>query len=107
MKITVLAENTVCETNSLNGEAENELSLFIEFDERVILFDTGQSDIFVHNAGKMGIDLSEVDYLVISHGHFDPRGGLRHFLKINKKAKIFFAHQCSLQILYKDIWFYP
>lgn len=90
MKITVLAENTACETNSLNGKAENELSLFIEFDERVILFDTGLSDIFVHNAEKMGIDLSEVDYLVISHGHFDHRVGLKHFLKINKKAKIFF-----------------
>jgi 7,8-dihydropterin-6-yl-methyl-4-(beta-D-ribofuranosyl)aminobenzene 5'-phosphate synthase len=89
MRITVLAENTVCETNSLNGEAENELSLFIEFDERVILFDTGQSDIFFRNAGKMGIDLSEVDYLVICNGHFDPGGGLRHFFKINKKAKVF------------------
>lgn len=89
MKITVLAEKTACDANSLKGETENELSLFIEFDERVILFDTGQSDIFIHNAEKMGIDLSEVDYLVISHGHFDHGGGLRHFFKINKKAKIF------------------
>ena len=69
--------------------AENGLSLFIEFDERKILFDTGQSDLFIQNAEKMGIDLSQVDYLIISHGHFDHGGGLKHFLKINKKAKIF------------------
>jgi 7,8-dihydropterin-6-yl-methyl-4-(beta-D-ribofuranosyl)aminobenzene 5'-phosphate synthase len=37
----------------------------------------------------MGIDLSQVDYLIISHGHFDHGGGLKHFIKINKKAKIF------------------
>jgi 7,8-dihydropterin-6-yl-methyl-4-(beta-D-ribofuranosyl)aminobenzene 5'-phosphate synthase len=89
MKITVLAENSVCKTNSLNVKAENGLSLFIEFDQRKILFDTGQSDLFIHNAKKMGIDLSQVDFLVISHGHFDHGGGLKHFLKINKKARIF------------------
>ncbi len=70
MKITVLAENSVCKSNSMNLKAENGLSLFIEFDERKILFDTGQSDIFIHNARKLGIDLSQVDYLVISHGTF-------------------------------------
>lgn len=89
MKITVLAENSVCKSNSLNLKTENGLSLYIEFDERKILFDTGQSDLFIHNAHEMGIDLSQADYLVISHGHFDHGGGLKHFLKINKKAKIF------------------
>lgn len=89
MKITVLAENSICKTSSENLESENGLSLFIEFDERKILFDTGQSDMFIKNAEKMGIDLSQVDYLVISHGHFDHGGGLKYFLRINIKAKIF------------------
>jgi 7,8-dihydropterin-6-yl-methyl-4-(beta-D-ribofuranosyl)aminobenzene 5'-phosphate synthase len=89
MKITVLAENSVCKTNFLNLKAEKELSLFIEFDERKILFETGESDIFIQNACEMGIDLSQVDYLVISHGHPDHRGGLKHFQKINNKAKVF------------------
>jgi 7,8-dihydropterin-6-yl-methyl-4-(beta-D-ribofuranosyl)aminobenzene 5'-phosphate synthase len=89
MKITVLAENSICKTSSENLESENGLSLFIEFDERKILFDTGQSDLFIKNAEKMGIDISKVDYLVISHGHFDHGGGLKHFLRVNKKAKIF------------------
>jgi 7,8-dihydropterin-6-yl-methyl-4-(beta-D-ribofuranosyl)aminobenzene 5'-phosphate synthase len=89
MKITVLAENSVCKSNFLNLEAANGLSLFIEFDERKILFETGQSDLFIHNAREMGIDLSQVDYLVISPGHFDHRGGLKHFQKINTRAKVF------------------
>lgn len=89
MKITVLAENSVCEINSSNVKAENGLSLFIEFEERKIVFDTGQSDLFIQNAVRLGIDLSQVDYLIISHGHFDHGGGLKHFLKINKRAKIF------------------
>jgi len=89
MRITVLAGNSVCNTNLLNLDKENGLSLLIEFDERKIVFDTGQSDLFIRNAEKMGIDLSQVAYLIISHGHFDHGGGLKHFLNINKKAKIF------------------
>jgi 7,8-dihydropterin-6-yl-methyl-4-(beta-D-ribofuranosyl)aminobenzene 5'-phosphate synthase len=89
MKITVLAENSDCKTSRMNSGSEHGLSLFIVFDKRKILFDTGQSDLFIQNAEKMGIDLAQVDYLIISHGHFDHGDGLKHFLKINKKAKIF------------------
>ena len=107
MKITVLAENSVCKTNSLNIKSEHGLSLFIEFYERKILFDTGQSDLFIHNAEKLGIDLSQVDYLVISHGHFDHGGGLKHFLKINKKAKIFLHINAANKFYTKIFGFIP
>ena len=103
MKITILAENSVCKTNPMNVKSEHGLSLFIEFDERKILFDTGQSDLFIQNAEKMGIDLTQADYLVISHGHFDHGGGLKHFLKINKKAKIF-LHINALHKFYTKIF---
>jgi 7,8-dihydropterin-6-yl-methyl-4-(beta-D-ribofuranosyl)aminobenzene 5'-phosphate synthase len=51
-----------------------------------ILFDTGVSgDGVVENAKRMGLDLSEVDYVVLSHGHYDHFGGLVSALKtINK-----------------------
>jgi 7,8-dihydropterin-6-yl-methyl-4-(beta-D-ribofuranosyl)aminobenzene 5'-phosphate synthase len=107
MKIRVLAENSFCKINSLNVKSEHGLSLFIEFDERKILFDTGQSDLFIHNAEKMEIDLSQVDYFVISPGHFDQGGGLNHFLKINKKAKIFLHFNAANKFYTKIFGFIP
>jgi 7,8-dihydropterin-6-yl-methyl-4-(beta-D-ribofuranosyl)aminobenzene 5'-phosphate synthase len=107
MKITVLAKNSVCKTNPWNVKSENVLSLFIEFDKRKILFDTGQSDLYIQNAEKMGIDLSQVDYLIISHGHFDHGGGLKHFLKINKKAKIFLHINAAHKFYIKIFGFIP
>jgi 7,8-dihydropterin-6-yl-methyl-4-(beta-D-ribofuranosyl)aminobenzene 5'-phosphate synthase len=107
MKITVLVENSVSKTNSLNLKPEHGLSLFIESDGRKILFDTGQSDLFIKNAEKMGIDLSQVDYLIISHGHFDHGGGLRYFLDINKKALIYLHKYATGKFYTRIIGFIP
>lgn len=85
MKITVLTENTAC---SPEYGSEHGLSIFIEFGKYNILFDTGQTDLFAENAEKLGIDLKTVDYLVISHGHYDHGGGLKKFMEINDKAEI-------------------
>ena len=53
-----------------------------------ILLDTGASDVFIKNAEQLGLDLSTVDYVFISHGHSDHAGGLRYFLEQNTKAKV-------------------
>ena len=53
-----------------------------------ILLDTGASDVFIRNADLLGIDLSTVDYVFISHGHSDHAGGLRYFLEQNRQAKV-------------------
>jgi 7,8-dihydropterin-6-yl-methyl-4-(beta-D-ribofuranosyl)aminobenzene 5'-phosphate synthase len=53
-----------------------------------ILLDTGASDVFLKNAEVLGIDLSTVDYVFISHGHSDHAGGLRYFLELNRQAKV-------------------
>ena len=42
----------------------------------------------MRNAEQLGKDLSRVDYVFISHGHSDHAGGLKHFMEINKKAKV-------------------
>lgn len=88
MKITVLVENT---TNKDEIGAEHGLSLFIETDKKKILFDMGQTDLFAKNAEALGIDLSEVDIAVISHGHYDHGGGLGRFLELNKKAPVYIS----------------
>lgn len=86
MKIVTLTENT-----SVSDAFKNEhgLSLYIETEMHKLLFDVGASGLFAENAKKLGIDLSEVDTLVISHGHYDHGGGLKAFLEINEKAPIY------------------
>ena len=49
----------------------------------------GQSDAFSRNAETLGIDLSAVDFAILSHGHYDHGGGLEAFLRINQKAPIY------------------
>jgi 7,8-dihydropterin-6-yl-methyl-4-(beta-D-ribofuranosyl)aminobenzene 5'-phosphate synthase len=85
MKVTVLIENTTCNANL---KEQHGLSFYIEHNGLKILFDCGSNGLFLENAQKLGIDISAVDYLIISHGHFDHGGGLGDFIKANDKAKI-------------------
>ena len=86
MKIITLIENLV---NGGNLQAEHGLSIYIETNKQKILFDTGQSGLFIQNARKLEIDLKDIDILVLSHGHYDHTGGLYPFLAINNKAKVY------------------
>jgi 7,8-dihydropterin-6-yl-methyl-4-(beta-D-ribofuranosyl)aminobenzene 5'-phosphate synthase len=86
MRITTLIENVV---NSPKLVAEHGLSLYIETDNRKILFDTGQSGLFLQNAQTLGISIQDIDCLVLSHGHYDHTGGLYPFLEKNSKAKVY------------------
>ena len=85
MKCTVLVDNR---TNDPVLETEHGLSVFLETERHRILLDTGASDMLIRNAKQLGIDLSTVDYVFISHGHNDHAGGLKHFMKVNDTAKI-------------------
>lgn len=85
MKITVLAENT----SKNNLPVEHGLSLYIELKDKTILFDTGQSALFSHNAEQLCVDLKKVDILILSHGHYDHGGGIKTFLEINKTAPVY------------------
>ncbi len=38
---------------------------------------------------KFDISIEDIDFLVLSHGHYDHSGGIFHFLKLNKKVRIF------------------
>jgi 7,8-dihydropterin-6-yl-methyl-4-(beta-D-ribofuranosyl)aminobenzene 5'-phosphate synthase len=86
MRITTLVENTVSKSDLL---AEHGLSIVLESDGEAIIFDTGQCHALLHNARKMGIDLSEVDKIVLSHGHSDHTGGLGDALKASGGAQVY------------------
>ena len=88
MKVVALIENTKLEGRE-DLVAEHGLSLYIECNDRHILFDTGASEAFEQNARKLGVNLQDVDVLVVSHHHFDHGGGLARFLEVNHKAKVY------------------
>jgi 7,8-dihydropterin-6-yl-methyl-4-(beta-D-ribofuranosyl)aminobenzene 5'-phosphate synthase len=86
MKVFCLIDNR---SSSPEFLCEHGLSYYIEANGKKALFDTGASDSFIKNAVRMGIDLAEVDFAVISHGHNDHGGGLRAFFDCNKNAPIY------------------
>ncbi|SKC73646.1 MBL fold metallo-hydrolase [Maledivibacter halophilus] len=93
MKLHILMDNYVTYRKLL---AEHGLSFFIEANNKKIVFDTGQSNAFINNAKALGLNLSEVENIILSHGHYDHSGGLEDLTKLNKKARIY-MHPCVLK----------
>lgn len=93
MYIAILMEDTC---GSPQCEYEHGLSLYIETEHHRILMDTGASDKTWGNAQKLGVDLSMVDTVVLSHGHYDHSGGMMAFRKINGNAVIYMQETALL-----------
>ena len=91
MKIINLVEDTK------GGECLNEhgLSFYIETKKHKLLVDSGATDMFLHNADVLGVDLTQVDTVVLSHGHYDHAGGLAAFAKINPNANIYLKNSAG------------
>ena len=86
MRILNLVENT---EGAAHCPAEHGLCFYIETEHHKLLMDTGQSELLLKNADTLGVDLSQVDTVVISHGHYDHGGGLEAFFSVNEKAKVY------------------
>ncbi len=86
LKITTLIENTKGEHLAL--KSEHGISFFIEKDGHNLLFDTGQTGAFLENAEQLQIDLSNLEYVIISHGHYDHSGGLQALTELAKKFEL-------------------
>ena len=85
MKIITLVENTSEKDECI---AEHGLSIYIETEKHKLLLDTGQTNAIVRNAETLGIDLTAVDTVILSHGHYDHSGGILPFSKLNRTAQI-------------------
>jgi 7,8-dihydropterin-6-yl-methyl-4-(beta-D-ribofuranosyl)aminobenzene 5'-phosphate synthase len=86
MKLTVLVDNNTLIDRYFYGEPG--VSYFIEDESTRILFDVGYSDVFVKNAQKMNINLLDLDFLVLSHGHLDHTWGLDPLIRLHTEATI-------------------
>ncbi len=82
MKVTVLTDNN----GSGSLGCEWGLSLWIEFEGKRILMDTGTTALFYENAEKLGIPVESADCAVISHAHYDHCGGMDRFFEVNSAA---------------------
>lgn len=85
LRLTVLADDRA------NGGlcAEHGLAVLVETGDARILFDTGQGKSLQANAGLLGVDLSSIDDVVLSHGHYDHTGGLAAVLASNTVARVY------------------
>lgn len=93
IKITTLGENTACMGNYLG---EWGLSILVETGGINILFDSSPGISAVHNADILKKDLTCIQKIVLSHGHYDHTGGLRDMLpRIGKEIEV---------IAHPDIW---
>ena len=70
--LTTLVENSVHARGLL---AEHGLAFHLQAGPRSLLFDTGQSDLLLHNALKLRISVANAEAIVLSHGHNDHTGG--------------------------------
>lgn len=86
MEVLTLVDNLVYGQGLLG---EHGLSFLIKANGKKILFDTGQTGVIVQNASYLEEDLSDVDAVVLSHGHYDHCGGLEAFLSVNPNAPIY------------------
>ncbi len=95
MKATVVIDNI--EYSEL--AAEWGLCIYIEHRDKVILLDTGSSDLFAENAQKLGLCLQNVDFGVLSHAHYDHANGMPAFFEVNTSAP-FFIRESSAENCY-------
>ena len=90
MKLVTLMEDTAC---APDFACEHGLSFYIEANGQKLLFDMGQTDLFLRNAQALGVPLDEVDTAFVSHGHYDHGGGLAAFLEVNNSAPVYLHKQ--------------
>ena len=93
MRVVALIENT---SASDKLKVEHGISLYIENAGVKYLIDTGASDKILFNAKRLGVDLSGVSIVLISHNNYAHTGGLDDIYKLNKNITIYAKKDCLL-----------
>jgi 7,8-dihydropterin-6-yl-methyl-4-(beta-D-ribofuranosyl)aminobenzene 5'-phosphate synthase len=79
LHLAIVCENTVGRPISACGE--HGFSCLVRTDTGAWLFDTGSGETLLGNLGALEIDASQIDAVILSHGHYDHCGGLLPLLK--------------------------
>lgn len=82
MQLTILCDNSVLPRPGLMGE--HGFACHIATRDKHYLFDTGNGLGLLNNARACGIDLTRLDAVLLSHGHWDHCGGLLKLLKLRE-----------------------
>lgn len=85
MQIIILIDNDTLDNNLI---PEAGFSALIIEDGKRILFDTGREGNIINNAEKQGIDLINLDYIVLSHGHHDHTNGLENLVHLYESKNL-------------------
>ena len=80
MKIVALIDNRKS-ISQPNLFSEHGLSVYFEEKDLHCLIDVGATEHWSENALKLGVDVPNIDYLFLSHGHVDHTGGLNCFFQ--------------------------
>ena len=86
IQITILCENTV--GPSLSTIGEHGFAVFLETPTGNYLFDTGQGPTILKNAKHLNKNLTSLQKIFLSHGHYDHTGGLQQVLKIKNPLEV-------------------
>ena len=105
LTLTVLVDNNTLTDRYFTGEPG--LSFLLETGEKKILFDTGYSGLFLANADRMGRDLRDLDFVVLSHGHLDHTWGLARLVRLLTEAKIENKFRNVPELVARPFCFYP
>lgn len=96
VELSILVDNSIPLPRSKHLVAEYGLSILVHVkgeEEISILFDTGSTGkALSENIGVLGVDVTGIDYVVLSHRHYDHTGGLRKFLELRGKNIPVLAH---------------
>lgn len=101
MKATVVVDNI--KNDSLSGEWG--LCIYIDYEGKKYLLDTGASNLFLENAKGLNCDISQVDYAVLSHAHYDHANGMEGFFKSNTNS-MFYLQKSAMENCYFKKWIF-
>lgn len=127
LEVTILVDNTIStpigegrgDVKSARNWSSNEdgalylwaahgfsalIELWIEGESHKVLYDTGQSnELLEHNSIALGIDISDITSVIISHGHWDHGAGIRWVLQNAGSGNVsYYGHPRTL--MEKSVW---